>query len=768
MEPATPMSTVEHPQCHGVYDSDWNPSQWTEHSITSPREERVEQSSDILDIYNNAFARLSVETEVGKVAPLESRLDSKWENTSKKDQNTCIERATEACRVVCEVIAPQDGDRLFEAMKNTNEENVSEELRLLMIAHRDAPTRNLKTQILSIYAYRFSAKKLIELHRPYGNVTNWQIKRARAHANSVGPGEPVNKGIQHRIRIDKTKLDHFIDFINRPYFYQDVSYGTRKLKLDNGETIIMPNIVRTVTRSTIITQYVEHCKEEEFSPLSERTMYRVLKVREASERKSLQGLDNIAADGAAAFLTLEKIIDDLEQAGVEKSKLNDLRRRIREDKNYLKTEYKIHCKIEEDECADHCRKFALSDSLDKDFQCSCSHQHNVVCPKCDDLKKLFVDMKALIDSLSTRFYSHDQKDDLTYDLVEAEKQIFEWKGHILRSINQETAKEEIVENLNENSALIVMDWAMKFLQLKYREKQSDWFAKRGLSWHISSVICKGRDGKIQVFTYAHLFDTCTQDWYAVTSIVENLLQSIKEDLQVTKVFLRSDEAGCYHSNNLIAAVRDIGDIVGVEVAGYHFSEPQNGKDVCDRILCPMKLAIRRYCNEGHDILTAQDMRKALVENRVKGTTSSVNTINETNKSLKIKDIPNISTYHNFNYEKNGVRVWKAYGIGPGKLIKYQDIYVTHQSCTEICTLDGEHFQFQANDMREVKKNTQLKDEEDTEQLLFHCLEPSCTRSFKSFNEYDLHMVVGNHTNTRQGTQTTKLNAIGQRCSQRSP
>ena len=584
MDPATPMNIVEHSDCHVADDSYWTPSQWTENSITSPAERRT-PSCDILDVYNNAFAKLSVET-----------------------------------------------------------------------------------------------------------------------------GE-------------KAKHDHFIDFINRPYFYQDVSYGTRKLKLDNGETITMPNIVRTVTRATIIAQYKEHCKEEEFSPLSERTMYRVLKVREASERKSLQGLDNIAADGAAAFVILETIVDDLEQSGVEKLKLDELRKRILESKKYLKTGYKVHCKAHEDECADHCRKFALSDPHDKDFVCSCSHQHNVVCPECEDLKRLFIDMRALIDEFVTGFYSQDQKDDLLYDLLEAEKQIFEWKAHTLRSINQEAAKEEIVENLKENSALIVMDWAMKFLQSKYREKQSDWFAKRGLSWHISSVIYKGCDRNIQVFSYTHIFDTCTQDWYAVTSIIENLLQTIKEDLQVTKVFLRSDEAGCYHNNYLIAAVRDIGDIVGVEVAGYHFSEPQNGKDVCDRILCPMKLAIRRYCNEGHDILTAQDMRKALVEKRVKGTTASVNTINETNKSLKMKDIPNISTYHNFNYEKNGVRVWKAHGIGPGKLINYENIYVNHQSHTGICTSDNQYFQFQKNDMREVKKNTRLKDEEetDTEQLLFHCL-----------------------------------------------
>ena len=37
------------------------------------------------------------------------------------------------------------------------------------------------------------------------------------------------------------------------------------------------------------------------------------------------------------------------------------------------------------------------------------------------------------------------------------------------------------------------------------------------------------------------------------------------------------------------------------------------------------------------------MRKALVEKGVKGTTASVNTINETKKSLKMKDITNIST-----------------------------------------------------------------------------------------------------------------------------
>ncbi len=255
-------------------------------------------------------------------------------------------------------------------------------------------------------------------------------------------------------------------------------------------------------------------------------MYRVLKVMEASERRSLQGLDIIAADCAASFVPLENTNDDLEQTGVGKPVLNDLRKRIRKVKDYLKTEYKVHCMSEENECSDHCRKFGLSDSRDKDFQCSCSHnQHNIQCDNCEDLKELFNNLEVVINEMSTRFYSPEQKDDFLHDLEEAKEQIFEWKAHTLHSINQEAAKSKIIESLDKHSAVIVMDLAMEFLQTRYREKQPDWFGKRGLSWHISSVICKRNDENIQIFSYAHLFDPCSQDWYAVTSILENLLQN---------------------------------------------------------------------------------------------------------------------------------------------------------------------------------------------------------------------------------------------------
>ena len=110
--------------------------------------------------------------------------------------------------------------------------------------------------------------------------------------------------------------------------------------------------------------------------------------------------------------------------------------------------------------------------------------------------------------------------------MRAKQNILDWKVHILRSCNQEKAKQDLLQNLNTSEAIVVMDWAMKFQQMKFREKQSEWFGKRGLSWQIISVIFKDENSKeLEVQSYAHLFDSCTQDWYSVASILGVCLSS---------------------------------------------------------------------------------------------------------------------------------------------------------------------------------------------------------------------------------------------------
>ena len=99
----------------------------------------------------------------------------------------------------------------------------------------------------------------------------------------------------------------------------------------------------------------------------------------------------------------------------------------------------------------------------------------------------------------------------------------------------------------------------------------------------------------------------------------------------------------------------------------------------------MKASIRRYCNEGHDILSADDMRSALSERYVKGTSATVCLTDHdvSKKTLDVQSVEGFSSYHNLAYETSGVRVWKSYGIGPGKVILFDGVFKRHQSSTDL-------------------------------------------------------------------------------------
>ena len=50
---------------------------------------------------------------------------------------------------------------------------------------------------------------------------------------------------------------------------------------------------------------------------------------------------------------------------------------------------------------------------------------------------------------------------------------------------------------------------------------------------------------------------------------------------------------------------------GIKVVRYDFSDPQASKDICDRKTPPIKAHIKRWVNEKHDVLTAEDMKLAI-------------------------------------------------------------------------------------------------------------------------------------------------------------
>ena len=100
-----------------------------------------------------------------------------------------------------------------------------------------------------------------------------QIDDVRTHADLRGPGKHVNPPEIHRMRLETTKTDHFLEFISTSSLLQDVSHGTKTIKLDSGEKLLVPAAIRTLIPSRIIKQYQSYCDSVDFKPYSERTLF---------------------------------------------------------------------------------------------------------------------------------------------------------------------------------------------------------------------------------------------------------------------------------------------------------------------------------------------------------------------------------------------------------------------------------------------------------------------------------------------------------------
>jgi len=49
-----------------------------------------------------------------------------------------------------------------------------------------------------------------KIHKPFEELSDRQIKKARQQAKKNGPGLSVKKVVTHRVRIVLAKLDHFL------------------------------------------------------------------------------------------------------------------------------------------------------------------------------------------------------------------------------------------------------------------------------------------------------------------------------------------------------------------------------------------------------------------------------------------------------------------------------------------------------------------------------------------------------------------------------
>ena len=60
---------------------------------------------------------LSSYTHQEEIKPLQTRMKTSWTDATKEEQKMYIEKAIEACQVICNIISPSDGQNLFQAVR---------------------------------------------------------------------------------------------------------------------------------------------------------------------------------------------------------------------------------------------------------------------------------------------------------------------------------------------------------------------------------------------------------------------------------------------------------------------------------------------------------------------------------------------------------------------------------------------------------------------------------------------------------------------------
>ena len=719
-------------QCYSDEDQEKDRSLWIDEK---------EQQQERRDILNHAMLDLTN----GSFKPICSTLNAPFSDITESQQNYYIRKAKEVVKETLSVICPGQEQQLWKNLKEklvvgrvgdsvSTGRTLDPTVRNLASAYEQAANWQTKRQILSLFASDFSKQQLTTMIK---GLTKWRIDQARSHAESVGAGQQVDPKPIYRARLDAVQTDHFLDFISQPAYLQDVAFGTKKLKLDSGEEIIIPAAVRTVIPSRIIHQYRKCCETSGFKPASERTLFRILEVCAASQQKSLQGLDYITTEGSQAHDSLIEIIYTLAEAGASSEWEKEARDLIAASKRYLKSDYKAHLAMS-DRCADHCVTHALSDNRNAEYCQKCHHEHDLRCERCQDIRTMLERIESKIMSTDTSL-TDDQRAQQRFKWRIAADAVMLWKAHIVRTFNQERAMQTTLASLDSSCVLIVIDWAMKLLPMYYREAMTDFFGKRGRSWHVTCVIQKEPDIHPSVQSFVHVFDDCTQDKVAVLSILEHVLKTIKaEKPAIRKAHLQSDNAGCYHNPLNLFAMKSLSQRTGIAVESYNYTETQSGKGICDRKIASMKQHIRRYVNENHDVVTASEIMEALHSHGgVKGCRVCVADVSST--SLECEKWPGISLLYNFRFERDGIRSWRAYGIGEGKLQRYRDsepVYVA----SDDAKLDVLQPFTSQKSSGSISVGARAKSSAD----IFSCDEPTCVLTFSTEEAMELHMTLGRH------------------------
>ena len=173
----------------------------------------------------------------------------------------------------------------------------------------------------------------------------------------------------------------------------------------------------------------------------------------------------------------------------------------------------------------------------------------------------------------------------------------------------------------------------------------DWFGKRGISGHVHCFLMSDIEGLNKKVTYFTFLDRCSQGIFTTACVIENDLKQFKKDYpNIRKIHCRNDNASCYAGASAVTVKQEIAEKLDLDITAIDFNEAQKGKDQCDGDGAVAKRAIKSYVTEGHNVLSAIQIKEALDNSSgsLRNSKASVISVGASEGNLEKAKIPNIS------------------------------------------------------------------------------------------------------------------------------
>ena len=192
-----------------------------------------------------------------------------------------------------------------------------------------------------------------------------------------------------------------------------------------------------------------------------------------------------------------------------------------------------------------------------------------------------------------------------------------------------------------------------------------------MSLHID-VFFRQQEDRLLKYVYMTCLFRCKQSKVDILNIGDSVLRKFKMACPfIDKLFAKSDNASCYHSNFVVEALYKLCLTIGFTLLRYDYNEPCKGKDQCDRESAGAKAVMNSFVGSGHDVISANDVFTALHYGKgIRNTQACVLEIDLEQSNLEGVEIKNVSAFHSVQFFTNYMKLQRHFNVGKGVTVKY--------------------------------------------------------------------------------------------------